>query len=129
MNKIIHKFLLPREKIITELHLKQPRLNYIACGPFTKHRERIQNLRETANLKHSYRNELGKTWFANDVAYSDSKYLAKRIISDTILKERTYEIARNCNYDGYQKALSIMVCKLFDKKTQSGVSVNEQLAE
>ena len=26
-----------------ELHLKQPGFTYNACGPFTKHRERIQN--------------------------------------------------------------------------------------
>ena len=33
-----------------ELHLKQPWFFYIACGPFTKHRERIQKFRETGNL-------------------------------------------------------------------------------
>ena len=45
------------------------------------------------------------------------------------MKERTYENARNCRYDGYQRALAIMVCKFFDKKTGLGVSVNEKLAE
>ena len=53
------------------------------------------------------------------------------------MKNRTYEIAKNCNYDGYKRALTSMVCKLFDKKTGSGAivtskagaSVNEQLAE
>ena len=29
---------------MTELHLKQPEFTYIACVPFTKHRERIKNL-------------------------------------------------------------------------------------
>ena len=33
------------------------------------------------------------------------------------------------NYDGYQKALASMVYNFFDKKTVSGMSVNEQLAE
>ena len=45
------------------------------------------------------------------------------------MKERAYEIARNHRYNGYQKALASMVYKFFDKKTASGVSVNEQLAE
>ena len=45
------------------------------------------------------------------------------------MKERAYEIARNHGYNGYQKALASMVYKFFDKKTASGVSVNEQLAE
>ena len=50
-------------------------------------------------------------------------------ISDKILKDRAYEIARNCIYDGYQRALASMVYKFFDKKTGSGISVNEQPAE
>ena len=41
-----------------ELHLKQPRFTYSACGPFTKHSKRIQKFRETVNLKRLYRNEL-----------------------------------------------------------------------
>ena len=55
--------------------------------------------------------------------------MAKRGISNKILKDRAFEIATNCNYDGYQRALASMVYKLFDKKTGSGVSVNGQLAE
>ena len=45
------------------------------------------------------------------------------------MKDGDYEIARNHNYDGYQTALASIVYKGFDKKTWSGVSVNEQLAE
>ena len=45
------------------------------------------------------------------------------------MKDRAYEIARNCNYDAYQKALASTVYKFFNKKTGSGMSVNEQLAE
>ena len=102
---------------------------HIVCGPFTKHHERIQKFRETCNLKYLYRNELDKACFAHDAAYSDSKDLAKRTFSDKILKDRAYEIARNCNYNEYQRALTSMVYKFFDKKTGSGISVNEQLAE
>ena len=73
------------------------------CDLFTKHRERIQKFRGTGNLKHFYKNELDKACFAHDAAYSDSKDLAKRTIPDKILKDGTYEIVRNCGYDGYQK--------------------------
>ena len=45
------------------------------------------------------------------------------------MKDRAYEIARNCTHDGYQRALASMVSKFFDKKTGSGVNTNEQLAE
>ena len=60
MNKIINKFLLTRDKFMPGLHLKQPGFTYSTCGPFSKHRERIQKFRERGNLKHLYRNELDK---------------------------------------------------------------------
>ena len=129
MNKIINKFLLTGDKFMPELHLKQPGLTYSACGPFTKHHERTQKFRTTGNLKHLYKNELDKACFAHDAVYSDSKDFVKRTISDKILKDRAYEIARNHNYDGYQRVLASMVYKFFDKITGSGISVNEQLAE
>ena len=89
----------------------------------------IQKFRETCNLKHSYRNELEKSCFAHDAAYCVSKGLARRTISDKVLKDRAYEIAKNCGYDGYQRALVSMVYKIFDKKTGPRASVNEQLDE
>ena len=55
--------------------------------------------------------------------------LAKITISGNILKDRAYEIARNHNYDEYQRALPSMVYIFFDKKTGSGVSANEQLVK
>ena len=112
-----------------ELHFKQPEFAYSACGPFTKYRKRIHKFRETGNLKHLYRNELDKAWLAHNAAYSDSKYLAKRTISDKILNDKTCKIDRNPKYNGYQRTLESMVCKYFDKKTGSGASVNEELSK
>ena len=76
-----------------------------------------------------HRNGSDKVRFANDAAYSDSKDLAKRTISDKNLKGRTCETARNCSYDGYQKVLSSMIYRCFNKKTGSGIIANEQLAK
>ena len=112
-----------------EMHLKQTGFTYSACGPFTKYCKRIQKFKEAGNLKYLYRNELGKTCFAHDAAYSDSKDLAKEAIWDKILTDRAYEIARNHKYHGYQRALASMIYKIFDEKTGSEVSVNEELAE
>ena len=117
------------DKFMSELHLKQPGFIYSACGSFTKHHGRIQKFREADNLKHLYRNELDEACFAHDAACSDRKDLAKRTISDKILKNKTYEIVRNGKYDGYQRALPSMVYKCFDKKTGSEISANEQLPE
>ena len=46
MNKIVNKFLLAGDKFMPEMHLKQPGFTYSACGPFTKNKERIQNLKK-----------------------------------------------------------------------------------
>ena len=95
MNKTINKFLLTGDKVMPESHLKQPGITYSACGPFAKDSERIQKFRETGNLKHLCRNELNKACFAHGAAYSDNKDVANRTISEKILKDRFYVIARN----------------------------------
>ena len=82
---------------------------------FTKHRERIQKFREIGHLKHLYRNELDKASFVHDAVYSNSKDLAKSIISDKVLKETDYEITRNPKHDGYQIALASMVYNFLTK--------------
>ena len=59
------------------------------------------------------KDELDKACFAHDAAYSERKDSAKRTISDKILKAKTFEIAINPKYDGYQRGLSSMVYKFF----------------
>ena len=81
-----------------ELHFKQPGFTYSACWRFTKHPERNQKFREAGDLKHLYRNELEKACFARDAACSENKDLAKKTVSDNILKDRVFEIARNCRW-------------------------------
>ena len=71
--------------------------------PFTKHRERIQKCREIGNSKYLYRNILDQFCFARDAAYSDSNDLAKKTISDKILKDKDYEIAINRKYDNIKE--------------------------
>ena len=44
MNNISNKFLLAGDKFMPEMHLRQPQFVYSACGPFTRHKERIKNL-------------------------------------------------------------------------------------
>ena len=117
------------DKSMSEMHLKEPGFGYSAFGPFTKHLERVQKFNKTGTWKYLHRNELEKACFPHNAVYSDSKDLVKRTISDKILKERVYEIAKNCNYDRCQRALASMVYGFFAKKTGSVVKVNERLAE
>ena len=45
------------------------------------------------------------------------------------MNNKTYKIAKNRGYDGYQEVLATMIYKFFDKKKGSEISVNEQLAK
>ena len=47
MNEIVNEFLLPGDKFMPEMNLKQLELTYSARGPFTKNKERIQKFKET----------------------------------------------------------------------------------
>ena len=38
MNNIINKFLLVGDKFMPEMHLRQPKIVYSACGPSTRHK-------------------------------------------------------------------------------------------
>ena len=127
MNNIINKFLLAVDKFMPEMHLRQPQFVYSACGPFTRHKERIKEFKRTGDTHLLYRNELDKACFKQDAAYAKYKDVENRLISDQKLRKRAYDIASNPKYDGYQRGLASMVYKFFDskvapldKKTMSG---------
>ena len=119
MNNTINKLLLAGDKFMPEIHLRQPQFTYSACGPFTKHEQRIQKFKETGDTNYIYKNELDKACFAHDAAYSDSKDLTKRTAADKILKNKAFDIAKDPKYDGYQRGLASMVYKFFDSKVAS----------
>ena len=62
------------------------------------------------------------------MAYEDFKDLANRTASDKVLRDKTFNIAKNPKYDEYQRRLAFMVYKFFDKKT-SGSSVNNEIKQ
>ena len=99
MNNIINKFLLAGDKCVPEMHLKQPGFTYSACGPFTKHKERIKRFEQTGDTRYIYRNELDKACFQHDAAYADNKDLLNRTRADKILRGKAYTIASNSQYE------------------------------
>ena len=117
MNNVINKFLLAGDKFMPEMYLRQPQFTYSACGPFTKHKQRIQKFKETGDTNYIYKNELDKACFAHDAAYSDGKDLTKRTVADKILKNKAFNIAKDPKYDGCQRGLASMVYKFFDTKS------------
>ena len=127
-----------------KMHLRQPQFTSSTFGPFAKHKQRLQKLKETGDTNYIYRNELDKACFAHDAAYSDSKDLTKRTAAEKILRNRAFNIAKDPKDDAYQRRLASMVYKFFDSKVEgSGVTVepsakhvntklapqNQQLAE
>ena len=117
--RIINKFLLTGDKFMPEMHLRQPGFTYSACGPFTKHKERIKKFNQTGDTRYIYRNELDKACFQHDSAYADNKNLINRTRADKVLRNKAYDIASNPEYDGYQRGLASMVYKFFDSKVAS----------
>ena len=117
MNNVINKFLLAGDKSMAEMHLRQPRFVYSACGPFTRHKEIIKEFKRTGDTRYIYRNELDKACFQHDSVYADHKDLINRTEADKVLRDKAYDIASNPKYDGYQRGLASMVYKFFDKKS------------
>ena len=54
MNNTINKLLLAGDKFMPEIHLRQPQFTYSACGPFTKHEQRIQKIKDTGDTNYIY---------------------------------------------------------------------------
>ena len=117
MNEVVQKFLLPGDKYMPEMHLKQPGLTYSPFSPFTKNKETIKLLKETGDSRYIYQNELDKAWFQHDVAYRDFKDLNRRTFADKVLHDKAFNIDKDPKNDGYQRGLDSMVYKLFDKKS------------
>ena len=113
MNDIVKKLILAGDKFMSEMHLKQPGFTYCACGPFTKNKERIKKSKETGDTNYIYRNELDKVCFQHDMFYGDFKDLARRTVSDKVLRDKAFNIAENAKYDGYQRGVASMVYIFF----------------
>ena len=46
MNVIVNKVLVAGDKFFPEMHLRQPKFTYSACGSFTRSKKRIQIFKE-----------------------------------------------------------------------------------
>ena len=77
------------------------------------------------NTDFIYRNELDKACFQHDMVYGDFKDLARRTASDKVLRNKAFKIAKNPEYDGYQRRLASVVSKLFYKKSSGSGIANE----
>ena len=69
MNEIVNKFLLPGDKFLPEMHLKQPNFAYSACGTFTTNKGRNKKFMKTGNTDYIYKNDLDKACSQHEMAY------------------------------------------------------------
>ena len=54
MNAIANNLLLAGDKFMPEMHLKQPGFTYSTCGPFTKNKDIIKEIKETGDSINIY---------------------------------------------------------------------------
>ena len=62
------------------------------------------------------------------MAYRDFKDLARRTASDRVLRDKAFDIAKNPKYDKYQRGMTSIDYKFFDKKS-SGSGANNEIKE
>ena len=98
------------------MHLRQPRF-YNPWEPFTKNKERIQKFKGTCDSIYIYQNELDKACFQHDKAYGDFKGFPRRTVSDKLLHDKIFNLAKNPTYVGYQHELASMIYIFFDKRS------------
>ena len=128
----INRFLLICDTFMPEMHLWDPKIKkYSACGPFTTHRQGINEFMKDGRLSHIAKNRLDAACFQHDTAYNKHKGLKNRTQSDVVLKNKAYKIAVDPKYNGYERALASMVWKFFNERPKkiigSGIE-NKQLA-
>ena len=110
MNEIANKFLLTGDNFMHE------KTTWIYIQYLQKTKKEFQKFKETGDSRYIYQNELDKACFQHDMAYGYFKDLSRRTASDKILFDKSFNIAKNSKFDGYQRDLDSMVYKFFDKK-------------
>ena len=116
---IINRFLLIGDKFMPEMHLWEPKVKkYSACGPFTRHQQRINDFMKDGKISHITKNRLDATCFQHDSAYNKYKDSLNRKKSDIVLRNKALKIAVDPKVNGHQRRLASMVYKFFNERTK-----------
>ena len=131
MNKessdIINKFLLIGDMFMPELHLWDAKVKkYSACGPFTKHHQRIDQFMKDSRNKNIAKNKLDAACFQHDSAYNKYKNSLNRKQSNVVFKNKALKIAIDPKVNEQQRSLAAMVYKFFNERTKvSGIEIKQ----
>ena len=79
---MVKNFLLPGDKFMPEMHLKQWRFTYSACGPFTKRKN--SKIKEKQKIKNIFTEMNQIKLVFNVMAYGNFKDLATRTDFDKV---------------------------------------------
>ena len=113
MNETVSRFLLAGDKFTHEFYFIpfnfNPDLDILLVENLLKKEERIQNF--------------NKTCFQGDMACEEFQNLSRRTVSDKVLCNKAFNIAKNLKHNGYQRNLASIVCKFFDKKSASHTEI------
>ena len=115
---------------MSELHFLDPKVKlYSACGPFTRHQQRIEQFMKDGRLSHIAKNRLDAACFQHDSAYNKYKDPVNRRQSDIVLKNKALKISVDPKVNRYQRSLAAMVYTFFNERTRASGIENKQLAE
>ena len=98
------------------MHLRQPGFTCSACVSFTNFKERINKFKETRDSRYIHQNELDKACSQHNTAWGYFEDLNRRTFAAKVSCDKTFNIAKDPKYGGYQRVLASMVNKFFDKK-------------
>ena len=124
INKIIKKFLLGEDKLMPEMHVKQPGSTYSAWRPIYKKgykkltKQKKHDIFKTKKIKLAF----------NVIWLMEILKIYLKSISDKVLRVKALSIAKNLSYHGYQRGFASMVYKLIDKKTSDGALKSEVMS-
>ena len=119
INEIVNKFFLVEYEFMPEMYLRQPGFTYSASRPFTKNKKRIKRFKESGDWRYIYQNEVDKAFFQHDMTYRRFKELPRRTVSDKVLHNKAFNVAKNPRYDGIKKVLLQWFIFFFDKKSSA----------
>ena len=98
-----------------EMRLRQPAFTYTPCRPFTKNKKRIQTFKEAEDSRYIYQKKLDKACFQHDMGCGYFKDLP-RTASNKVFHDKAFNIAKNLNYDRYERGLVVLKIKIRQTK-------------
>ena len=106
------------DKFVPEMHLRQRVYTYSACRPFTKNKEMKQKYKGAGDSRDIYLS------FQHHMDYGDFKTLLRGAASDTVLRDKAFNITKKSKYDAYQRILASLVNKILIKVLLPHVKIN-----